>query len=233
MSEVPFVSVLCPTRDHRKFVPKLLATFARQDWPRDRLELVIVDDGRDRVADLMPTDDPRVRYEALDARVPLGSKRNRLVELAEGTFCVHMDDDDWYPADRVSKAVAALQATGAEVVGTSEIAFWDHLSRAVHLVPRIGPKHVVAATMAFPKSYWHTQKFAPDPHTEERQFLRNFFANVQQLPGAPWETVLGISHGDNILPKNTSLPRAPVTLAEVVKDPAEIAFYEGLVDDGW
>jgi glycosyltransferase involved in cell wall biosynthesis len=233
VDELPFVSVLCPTRDRRAFLPRLIAMFQRQDWPKDRLELVVVDDGRDRVADLIPKDDPRIRYEALDQRVPLGTKRNRLCELANGEILVHMDDDDWFPDARVARAVEGLRTSGAEVVGTSDLAFWDYGSRAIHLVPRIGPKHVCAGTMAYPKTYWEKAKWAPDPHTEERQFLQNFAAKVAHLPGNPWDTVLCISHGENILPKNTHLPRAKVTLADVVTDPADRAFYESIDPDAW
>lgn len=232
----PRVSLLTPTRDRRRFLPWLVAAVRRQDWPADRLELVVVDDGRDRVDDVFDGLDlggVHVVYEHLGTRVPLGTKRNRTAELATGEILVHLDDDDWYPADRVAKAVAHLRETGAEVVGTSPLAFWDAGTRAIHRIPKIGDKHACAGTMAYTKAYWEAHRFAPDPHTEERQFLQNFAAKLKQLPGEPWETVLCISHGENTLPKNTNMPVAPVALADVVTDAAQRAFYESLELDDW
>jgi glycosyltransferase involved in cell wall biosynthesis len=228
----PFVSVLTPTRDRREFLPQLIRYFQGQTYPADRMELIIVDDGSDRVDDLIP-DDPRIRYEALDIRVPLGTKRNRLAELAKGEILVHMDDDDYYPPDRVERAVKVLEETDAEVVGKSELAFWDLDTRSIHQYPRIGPKHACAGTMAYRKSYWDKRKFAPDPHTEERQFLANFDAKLVQFDCEPWEVLLCISHGGNILPKNTGLPKLPLTLADIIPDPETRAFYETLDLDDW
>lgn len=232
MSDTPFVSILCPTRDRREFLPRLLAYVQRQTWPADRRELVIVDDGRDAVGDLVEGL-PGVVYEHVGDRIALGTKRNRTVELAQGEILVHMDDDDWYPPDRVEKAVAHLQATGADLVGTSRLAFWDVGTRAVHVMPFIGPKHAHAGTMAYRRSYWEGRKWEPDPHGEERQFTNCWDAKLEQLPGEPWETVLCISHGGNTLPKNPRHPKADVTLADIVADPADRAFYEGLDDDDW
>ncbi|MCB9666193.1 MAG: glycosyltransferase [Alphaproteobacteria bacterium] len=233
MTAAPRVSLLVPTRNRRTFLPRLLRYVQRQTWPADRLELVVVDDGTDRIDDLLVDPPVSLVYEHVGDRVPLGSKRNRLVELASGDVLVHFDDDDHHPADRVARSVACLEETGADVVGTSRLAFWDVGTRAVHVYPPIGPRHAHAGTMAFRRSYWEANRFAPDATAEERQFLRCFVANLAQLPGEPWETVLCISHGDNALPKNTALPRASVGLADIVPDPDDRAFYESLPDEDW
>ena len=48
-----------PTHNRRPFVAQAIVYFLRQDYPNR--ELIIVDDGTDPVADLIP-DDPRIRY---------------------------------------------------------------------------------------------------------------------------------------------------------------------------
>ena len=180
----PFVSVLTPTRD-RRVSPSTHPLLSGSDLPcrphgadhRRRWR---------RPYRRPHPDDPRIQYEALDIRVPLGTKRNRLAELAKGEILVHMDDDDYYPPDRVERAVKVLEETDAEVVGKSELAFWDLDTRSIHQYPRIGPKHACAGTLAYRKSYWDKRKFAPDPHTEERQFLANFDAKLVQFDCEPW-----------------------------------------------
>ena len=226
----PLVSVITPTKDRRPFIPQLLRVFDSQDWPH--LELVILDDGRDPVGDLV-SGHPRVRYETLSPRAPIGTKRNLLCELAKGEFIVHIDDDDFHPADRVSRAVARLEESGADVVGSSRYAFYDIESGGIHVTPTIGKKHAAAGTMAYRRSYWEAHRWAPDPHTEERQFLQNFVAKLAQLEAEPWEIMLAISHGENTLPKNTSMPKAPVTLEQIIADPVMRDFYDTLETDDW
>ncbi len=121
---VPFVSVLCPTRDRRAFIPNLLRCFRHQAWPADRMELIVLDDGRDSVADLLDGLDPQIHYHRLDVVSPIGTKRNRLCELAQGEILVNLDDDDWSPPDRVARSVALLDERAVDVVGCSELAFY-------------------------------------------------------------------------------------------------------------
>jgi hypothetical protein len=87
--------------------------------------------------------------------------------------------------------------------------------------------------MAYRRTYWEAHRWAPDPHTEERQFLQNFEANLVQLEGEAWETVLCIAHGENLLPKNTAMPRLPLSLSDIVTDPEDLAFYASLGEDDW
>ena len=58
---MPLVSCIMPTYNRRPFVPKAIEYFLRQDYPNR--ELIILDDGDDRVADLVP-DLPSLRCEA-------------------------------------------------------------------------------------------------------------------------------------------------------------------------
>lgn len=62
-----------PTADRRPFVAQAIRCFPAQDYAEK--ELVIVDDGADAVADLVP-DDSRVRYFQQEARRLVGAKRN-------------------------------------------------------------------------------------------------------------------------------------------------------------
>ena len=61
-SSQPLVSCVMPTADRRLFVPLAIRNFQSQDYTNK--ELVIVDDGADCVADLVP-EDPQIRYVRL------------------------------------------------------------------------------------------------------------------------------------------------------------------------
>ena len=66
MTTTPLVSCVMPTCNRRRFVSQAIWYFLRQDYPSR--ELVIVDDGEDSIADLVP-DDERIHY----ARLAVGS----------------------------------------------------------------------------------------------------------------------------------------------------------------
>jgi hypothetical protein len=66
---LPWVSCIMPTANRRRFVARSLACFFEQDYPN--CELVVVDEGADRVEDLMPSN-ARIRYVALDRRMSIG-----------------------------------------------------------------------------------------------------------------------------------------------------------------
>jgi glycosyltransferase involved in cell wall biosynthesis len=119
----PLVTCIMPTADRRAFVGHAIRYFLRQDYPAT--ELLVLDDGDEPVADLIPAD-ARIRYERLPQRMILGAKRNLAGEMARGDIVLHWDDDDWSAPDRVSRQVRALAADpGIEVCGLGELYFYD------------------------------------------------------------------------------------------------------------
>ncbi|MCA1818418.1 MAG: glycosyltransferase, partial [Acidobacteria bacterium] len=115
-------SCIMPTADRRAFVVRAVEYFLRQDYAE--IELIVVDDGMDAVADLMPTDE-RVRYFRLDKKLTVGAKRNFACEQARGDVIAHWDDDDWHAARRLSYQVGELLRAGADVCGIRELLFYD------------------------------------------------------------------------------------------------------------
>ena len=90
-SVLPLVSCIMLTRNRRAFVPKAIRYFQRQDYPNK--ELVIIDDGSERLADLVH-DDPHIRYIRLSGRRALGGKRGQGVLGNDGDLTMRWDDDD-------------------------------------------------------------------------------------------------------------------------------------------
>ena len=62
------VSCIMPTANRRRFIPATLEMFLAQDYSNK--ELVIVDDGADRVDDIVPKH-PHIRYIGLERRLLL------------------------------------------------------------------------------------------------------------------------------------------------------------------
>lgn len=102
----PLVSIITPTtRDRALFMEQLYAVVASQDYPN--IEHVICDmEGKS-----------------------VGEKRNIACKAANGDIIVHMDSDDWYSPEWVSKSVMALLSSVADIVGLSGAVFYNKESQ--------------------------------------------------------------------------------------------------------
>ena len=60
----PFVSICTPTFNRRPFIAAMIKCFEQQDYPKDRMEWIIIDDGTDKIGDLVKHI-PQVKYFAL------------------------------------------------------------------------------------------------------------------------------------------------------------------------
>ena len=221
------VSVCTPTFNRRPFVQAMLACFDHQTYPRERMEWVIIDDGTDPIEDLVASH-PCVKYVRLDDKVSLGKKRNMMHKKARGDIIVYMDDDDYYPPERVSHAVETLldhktRKTGIKLAGSSEmyIYFKTGELRAKHCAPHpssseghavmvqfgpYGPNHATAATFAFWKELLSESKLKYDEHAcvaEERAFLHGYTIPMAQLD--PMKVILVFSHEHNTFDKRILL----------------------------
>ena len=64
----------------------------------------------------------QVKYFKYDVKMSLGAKRNLMHEKCSGDIIVYMDDDDYYPPERVSHAVDMLKRNPDKMVaGSSEM----------------------------------------------------------------------------------------------------------------
>jgi glycosyltransferase involved in cell wall biosynthesis len=202
VATVPLVSCLMPTRDHNGFVPQAIAYFQRQDYPHR--ELVIVDDGRDPVGDLIPAD-PRIRYVRLPHVMPLGTKRNLTCELAKGELLAHWDDDDWYAPDRLSRQAAGLRASTMHLSGSPHLLFFDPVQRKawIYAQPPGSGQWLSGATLMYTRELWARNRFPDVAIGEDSLFTsRNPMGSVhvpddQRL----W---IGILHRSNAAPKITT-----------------------------
>ncbi|MGY1727856.1 glycosyltransferase [Geodermatophilus sp. SYSU D01062] len=203
-----------PTCDRRSFVPLAIEAFLQQDHAER--ELVIVDDG-EPVADLIP-EDPRIHYHRLDRRTVLGTKRNLACEAARGEILLHWDDDDWYPADRVSRQVAALAATGAEVCGTRTLLFHDPVTARAwcYEYPERARPWVAGSSLAFSRTFWTGHPFDAVPTGEDTRLLwRSGSRRIAAIGGPPLLVVT--LHARNTTRTRTSGSRwTPVPVADVV-----------------
>ena len=214
LKKYPFVSVCTPTFNRRPFIHAMIACFNAQDYPQDRMEWIIIDDGTDPVEDLVSSH-PRVKYFKYDTKMTLGRKRNLLHEKSRGEILVYMDDDDYYPPKRVSHAVEMLVShPDALCAGSSEIyIYFKHIKQMKRFGP-YGPNHATAGTFAFKRKLLKQHKYNEDAClAEERAFLKDYTVPFVQLD--PMKVILVFSHEHNTFDKRKLLVNAN---PEVVRD---------------
>jgi glycosyltransferase involved in cell wall biosynthesis len=200
----PFVSVITPTYNRRKFIPSLIQMYEHQDYRKDRMEWIILDDGQDKVNDLFDKAAkriPNLRYIALDEKLLIGAKRNRLNKEAKGQIILAMDDDDYYPSCRVSAVVNAFkQNPKYELAGASEIYMYYSDIQKIYKLGPYNPNHATNGTMAWKRSYALTHTYDETvTHSEERSFLDDYKHPMIQLD--PFKVMLVMSHSENTFDK--------------------------------
>lgn len=199
----PFVSVCTPTFNRRPFIEGMLKCFNHQDYPKDRMEWIIIDDGTDKIEELV-INHPNVKYFKYDTKMKLGRKRNLLHEKSKGDIIVYMDDDDYYPPQRVSHAVEKLQEhPEALCAGSSEIyIYFKHIQKMYQFGP-YGPNHATAGTFAFKRKLIENRYDDEACLAEEKSFLKDYTVPFVQLD--PKKVILVFSHEHNTFDKRKLL----------------------------
>ena len=203
---MPMVSVCTPTFNRRPFIPILFECFKNQTYPKSRIEWIIIDDGTDKIQDLIETSNiPQIKYFNVDKKMTLGAKRNMLHEKSSGSILVYMDDDDYYPPERISHAVETLMANPkALCAGCSEIYLYFKHIKSLYQFGPYNNNHATAATFAIRKSLIDISKYDDDASiAEERKFLKDYTIPFVQLD--PLKTILVFSHEHNSFDKRTLL----------------------------
>ena len=199
------VSVVTPTYNRRMFIPTLIDIYKAQTFPKSDMEWIIIDDGRDKVEDLFTEASktiPNIKYIYLDEKVRLGSKRNMLNKEATGAIIVAMDDDDYYPPDRVSSVVEAFSKNPRiDLAGSSEMNLFYTDTQKIYKLEGYNKNHATNGTLAYRKSYSNKHFYSEYvTKAEELSFLDNYKNPMIQLN--PLSSILVICHTDNTVNKN-------------------------------
>lgn len=203
-SVYPFVSICTPTFNRRPFVAAMIECFNHQTYPKDRMEWIIVDDGTDSIESLV-AHIPQVKYFRYEIQMVLGKKRNLMHSKCSGDIIAYMDDDDYYPPERISHGVETLLANPEFLIaGSSEMHIYFSSKSALYQCGPYAKYHSTAATFIFKKelllqtSYDETKALA-----EESSFLKQYTIPLCQLDVR--KTILVFSHKQNTLCKEHML----------------------------
>ena len=195
------VSCIMPTRNRRAFVPGAIAQFLRQDHAER--ELIIVDDGEESVADLVPSA-PSIRYRRVEGPLSIGAKRNLACAMARGSVIAHWDDDDWRSPRWLSTQLETLRGDGADLCGLDRLYYYDPDRRcAWRYVYRGGRPWVGGGTLCYTSDLWRRGPFPEISRGEDNAFV--WSALDKRLAVNPRsEFYVAVLHPGNTSPKIVS-----------------------------
>ena len=201
----PLVSCITPTANRRRFLLQAIRYFLAQDYPNK--ELVIVDDGDEKVSEFLPKAEP-IRYLQLPEKTVLGEKRNRAAAEARGGIIVHWDDDDWSAPWRLRYQVEELLASGADICGLDRVFFYAPSERRAweYVYPTGQRPWVYGASLAYRKAFWAMHPFPQIGAGEDTRFVwGDARARIHVLKDP--HCLIALMHDGNCSPKRTSDPR--------------------------
>lgn len=175
------VTVITPTAPKRAMMLKrCIEQFLAQDYPAK--QMVIIGEPGDCIAWEFREFNRSIRWLDCEPGLTIGAKRNAGCEVAKGDFIIHMDDDDLYARDWISRSVDALIENNAQVTGLSSAYFyrdipylpfeqrlleWDYYAS----IPRPSMPYVCEATMCYTRRSWEENKFPDTSHGEGKAFM--------------------------------------------------------------
>jgi cellulose synthase/poly-beta-1,6-N-acetylglucosamine synthase-like glycosyltransferase len=120
-AEPPFVSVIMPVRNEEAYIRAALVALAKQDYPRDRFEVIVLD-GESSDSTLLKAEATAREYGIPDAfltnhRRTTASSLNMGLALARGDVIIHLDGHTEVQQSFVSESVSALRQSQADAAG--------------------------------------------------------------------------------------------------------------------
>ncbi len=150
---LPKVSIIAPVYNSQDFISKLLESLVAQDYPSDRLEILIVDNGSNDNTAKIISDYPVTLLFEKDIQSSYAA-RNKGLEVATGEILAFIDADCIAESDWVSNAVKCLNSSKADLVAGHVEFFYksdkptatEIFDSVTHMQPERTVKQGVAAT---------------------------------------------------------------------------------------
>lgn len=245
----PNVSICTPTYNRRPFFEGLIQCVRNQDYPHHKIEWIIVDDGTDKVEDIFTDEEMiksldgiTVRYFYVSQKMDLGKKRNYMHKKCSFTddedIIVYMDDDDFYPSERISHSVNRLRADKNVLCGgSSELYLWFNTLDKMYKFGPYGPNHATAGTFAFKRRLLKQTSYEDDAVlAEEKHFLKDYTVPFVQFD--PFKTILVVSHEQNTFDKkkllvkeNKAVNETHVKVKQFIRNPELQDFYKTKINE--
>jgi glycosyltransferase involved in cell wall biosynthesis len=124
------ISILIPTYNRKKFLPLIIRNILSQSYPKDKLELIIDDDGQEKLLNNIDLENMKevlkpIKIKYIDnlPKRSIGKKRDDLIKKASSKIVVFMDDDDLYFPSYIQYSYECLKQNKVGCVGSTQMLF--------------------------------------------------------------------------------------------------------------
>ena len=134
--DFPNVSILTPIFDRKVFLPLMLCNMKLINYPKERLEWVILDswgrngtiakplfENNDIINKVSKEIGIKIKYEYRKEAMEIGKKRNQLVKMSSNNIVINYDSDDIYLPNYIQYSVGTLLKNKRQCVGSPQMLF--------------------------------------------------------------------------------------------------------------
>ena len=207
--DLPTISIITPTHNRQKLFPLAIYNYNSLNYPRDKLEWIIVDDSAEDKqveAHLPPTDQMgkyNIKYVKLSDKKTISEKRDVGIKMANHDFIMFMDDDDYFYPDTLKMRLKAYtnvkrdkpykKVMGFTKLGCFDVeryVSWIHIpSLSEHLY-----ESVAGSSLLFERDFY-TKENEFDEDSGHNGFKRFFKDREHMFVEQSWENnFVSLSH---------------------------------------
>ena len=200
LTDLPYISIITLLHGEQEFIPLIKSNLNKFDYPQDKLELVIIDDGKESlISELL--DDNRILYIHLDnkeiqgflekidlpndkegilknylsktRKLPNGFKRDYGVGLSSHDILFHMDYDTSYNRKVLTRKLKFIKKNKIDCVYNSSILCYDSYNKEQVdiLYKSDNPFNIYEGTLLHTRGYWKNGGFKWSDISNEGRFF--------------------------------------------------------------
>ena len=213
--EYPYISIGMPIYERNNFTQIIMSNITNFDYPKDKLEFVIDDDGKkekfinseNELQQLSQAIHPvKLNYNYYNNKRSIGKKRNNLVKLSTHKLIAFMDSDDLYLPTYLKHSLEIMKKDKAGLVCSNQMLFIypHHNWKSTGI--QCGHKYLGhEATMLFTKKYFKAMGgFDNSSRGEGVNFIKGMSGNSVAMSCID-KCMICICHNDNTVNKDLFL----------------------------
>ena len=203
-SNLPHVSICILTYNRPFFIKLLQYHIDNINYPIDKLEIIIIDDGDYNIQHLLPQLN-YIKYYKYNNKNTISWKRNQAVKMSSYDIIAFMDDDDLYPNNSLLYRISYLIHSNKQCIFCSTIGCY-HIYNNTSIIHSTSifeslENKVSEATLTFYKTFWLQKNFNNNDYFNEgKYFIKNRTHLCKDVSFS--NIIIQLIHKSNTISKN-------------------------------